>query len=316
MPEDPRWVAVVGPGAIGGTLAASLRRAGRDVVIVGRSAKNLARIRREGLLVIAPPARARRFRGWLDATPRLTRRGGCAAIFLCVKSPGARAAIRAVRAAVGEKAAVVSLMDGLAHVRPARAAFGPARAVFGSCYMAATRTGTASVLHWRSERIVLAATPRNRAAASVAAGLLRSAGWRVVAVPSEERMLWTKIVYDAAVQPLAALLGKANGELASHPAVRELVGAVLREASAAARSAGWRPLDAETCMARRILRDCLAAPRQLGPMAQDIAAGRPTEADAILRPLIMAARRKRTDSRLMEPLYHMIKRLEREVRRA
>ncbi|MFC1679062.1 ketopantoate reductase family protein [Elusimicrobiota bacterium] len=305
-------MAVVGPGAIGGLIAASLRRSGHKVTVVARDAHAAARLRRRGISVTSRSGRTRTFRSGLEAVSRLRPGSGWRAVFFCVKSPGIRRAIAAARPGVGPETVVVSLLNGLSHVRPLRAAFGRARTVFGSCYVASLRTGPAALRHRGGDRIHLAATPANRDAAGTAASILASAGWRIRTTPHEERLLWTKLAYNAAVNPLGALLNMTNRELVEDPAIRELLSAAAKEAAVIARAAGHRPLVPR--LEDRVLRDCRAVPRQYCSMAQDLAAGRVTEADSILKPLLAAARRTGTPAPLLAPLYRMVKRLERSLR--
>ncbi len=297
--------AVVGPGAIGGVLAARLKRAGAAVVLAGRS-KTMTAIRRKGLALTGPHGRTSRIRGWEKKAPR----GGVDAVFICVKSSGLRWALRAARRLAGPDTAVVSLLNGVTHIPALRKAFGR-RAVIGVCYFAAMRTGPAAVRHMGGGRIDLARTDRNADAANRAARLLRAADFRVNTVRSEERLLWTKAVGNAGINTLGALARKTNGELGAEPAMAELLAGVIREAAGIARASGRPPLTRN--MAGPILKGLRAAFDQRNSMLQDIAAGRPTEADEILKPLLLAARRTGRPAPLIGPLYAMIRRLETEV---
>ncbi len=275
--RKPReYVAIAGPGAIGGTLAASFQKAGFQVVLVRRGKTPIRR--------------------------------HCKAVFICVKSPGLKWSLRAVRGLVGPDTAVVPLLNGVTHIQPVQRAYGPSRAVFGACYIAAMRTKGGKILHTGGEGVVLARTSKNRAACDAAGGILKQAGWKVGIVSSPERLLWTKTVYNAAVNPIGALAGKTNGELALDPALRDLVLATISEAALIARKAGYPPLGPN--LGRRVLRGCLSAPDQVNSMAQDIAAGRKTEADAILLPLLKAAKKAGRKTRYLEPLYLSIRALE------
>ncbi|HBL17344.1 MAG: hypothetical protein A2X36_11725 [Elusimicrobia bacterium GWA2_69_24] len=330
MKPEKGAVAVVGPGAIGGLLADSLRRAGRRVILVTRDARAAGALRRGGFAITGPSGRTRSFPRWEAAAPRLKKGRPLDCVLLCVKAPALPETLRRLRAAAPKRAPspgqrrfppveetvpagppVVCLLNGVGHDRPLRAAFG-GRAVLGSCYIASTRTGPRALRHWGGNRILLARTPRNAPAAEAAADILRSAGWDVRLYADEARLLWTKLVYNAAINPLGALLRKTNGEVASHPAMRQLLRAVSREAIAVARAEGHAP--AVPGLEGRILRDCLLVPDQRSSMAQDLAAGRPTEADAILKPLILSGRRTGTPTPLLTPLYRMIKKLEEELR--
>lgn len=294
-------VVVSGPGAIGGLIASRLLDAGHDVTLIARDSAGAARIRRRGLAV-----GRRRIKGWASVTEKLPARTTVDAIFLCVKSPAIRRAIECVRPGVGPETAVISLLNGVTHLAPVRRAFGPRRAVFGSCYIAAMRNAAGAIQHSGGEHILLARGAKNSAALKTAASLLSA--WKVKTVGSEERLLWTKLLYNAAVNPLGALLDRDNGALATDPALRDLVRLVLKEAVDIATRAGHRPLHAD--MEARVARGCLAVPRQINSMAQDLRAGRETEADAILKPLLDAAQKQGRRATAIEPLYRVLKRLE------
>lgn len=302
---------MVGPGAVGGLIAAGLRRAGLGVVLAGRAGPSLRAIRRAGLSVTGPDGRVRRVRGWLEVSPQPRPRAGCRAVFLCVKAPDIRAGVAAARRLAGREAPVVSLLNGLAHYVPVRRAFGPARSVFGVCYFAAMRLKAGAVRHTGGREVALAETPANADAVRAVRGLLADCGWNVRVTRRELDLLWTKLVYNAAVNPLGALALKPNGELAANPALRDLMGRALREGARIARRTGRRmPAGFE----RKVLAGCRAVPDQLNSMAQDILAGRRTEADSILKPLLAAARRAGAPAPVLGSLYRMVRRLEREAR--
>jgi len=283
-------IAVSGPGAIGGLIAARLKDAGHEVSLVGRRSKR----------IVSLAVGRRRVKGWTPLSENLD------AIFLCVKAPAIHDAIKSIRPFIGPDTAVISLLNGVTHLGPIRRAFGRRRTVFGSCYIASMRTSNGTIKHSGGEHILLARSSVNRAALKKATSLLSD--WKIKTVNSEERLLWTKLVYNAAVNPLGALLDRTNGELASEPALRELVRVILDEAVSIATKAGFRPLHAD--LEERIARGCLAVPHQINSMAQDLRAGRETEADAILKPLLDAARRQGRPAPAIEPLYRVLKRLE------
>jgi 2-dehydropantoate 2-reductase len=285
------WVTIIGPGAVGGVLAASLSKAGFEVRLAARQGGEAGRLARAGLRFTGPDGRSRLVRGLkaLGAAPRPD--GPCAAVFLCVKARDLASALPAARAAGGPDTPVVSLLNGVGHERAVRRAVGARRAVLGSCYFAAMRVGPRAVRHAGGTLVWLAQGPANRAAARRAADVLRAAGWHVAVKADEARLLWTKLVYNAGVNPLAALARRPNGALASDGALRELTLRALGEARRAAAAAGRRPYPEMTDA--KVLAGCRAVPDQLNSMIQDLDAGRPTEAGAILTPLLTAARRGR-----------------------
>src|SRR5437867_2338562 len=104
-----RWVAVVGPGAIGALIAASLRQAGEKVLLVGRSPKSLRAIKQKGLVVTLNQT-TRRLRGGLELTHRPKKRPGCEAVFVCVKSRDIASAARTVKSLLEPQTSVLGLL--------------------------------------------------------------------------------------------------------------------------------------------------------------------------------------------------------------
>lgn len=305
-------ILIVGPGAVGGLLAARWARAGRRVRLLDRTRGAETRLVSRGLRVTDRSGKVRAIRqGLLSARAQ----GGApvSAAFFCVKSQDTAAAIKAAARWVGPETAVVGLQNGLGHERRLRQAFGPRRTVIGTCYFAADRPAPFTFAHNGGEDVLLAANDANGAAATLAQRLLKQGRWKVGVKRSEDRMLWTKLCFNAAVNGLGALCATPNGRLAEDPALRELVRAVIAEAVLIAKKAGHPPLYRH--MADLVLRGCRNAPRQRNSTLQDLQAGRPTETPAIFGPLLSAARRTGAPAPLLTVIASTLKRLERSTPR-
>jgi 2-dehydropantoate 2-reductase len=309
MSEGP--VLVVGPGAIGLALAAGFRRAGRTVALLGRSPSSERRLAREGFTVVAPDGSRSRVKSGLLAAR--AAKDAVPAAFFCVKSGDAARAAAAARRRVGPDTIVVALQNGIGHEKVFRRAFGPRRTVIGVCYFAADRPAPGELRLNGGEDILLARHPGNDTSLATAAGLLTTAGFRVHIKDGEAGMLWTKAAFNAAVNPLGAACAVESGRLAEDPALRELSLRALSEAAAASEAAG-HPLDYPD-MAEKLIASGRNAPRQRNSMLQDLAAGRRTEAKAILGPLLSSARRHGTPAPTLELLADVIARLERKLAR-
>lgn len=299
---------VVGPGAIGLSLAAGLRKAGLPVAVLGRSAASERRLARSGFTVTAPDGANERVTG-LTAAHRL--KAPASAAFFCVKSGDARRAAAAARRLLGKETPVVALQNGIGHEKVFRRAFGPRRTVIGVCYFAADRPSRGELRRNGGEDILLARRAGNEKALEAARALLERAGFRVHVKDSEEGMLWTKAAFNAAVNPLGAACAVESGRLEADPALREVALLALGEAAAAAAASG-HALDYPD-MAGKLMLSCRNAPRQRNSMLQDLAAGRRTEARAILGPLLAAAKRRRVPAPTLEILSLVIGRLERRL---
>ena len=301
---------MVGPGAVGLAVAAGLRDAGEAVAVLGRDAASEGRLARTGFRVTDPEGRARRVSG-VQSARKLA--GKVSAAFFCVKSGDARKAAAAARRWIGPETPVVALQNGIGHEKVFRRAFGPKRTVIGACYFAADRIAPGELRLNGGEDVLLARRSANAAALEAARGLLSRAGFRVHLKDNEEGMLWTKAAFNAAVNPLGAACAVESGRLEADPALREVALMALSEAAAAASASGHR-LDYPD-MADKLLLSCRNAPRQRNSMLQDLAAGRRTEAAAILGPLLAAAKRRGVETPTLATLAAVIGRLERSLAR-
>jgi 2-dehydropantoate 2-reductase len=307
--EEP--ILIVGPGAVGLTLTAGFRRSGVRVALLGRTAADERRLAASGFVATTPNGRADLVRGGLLSARTL--KAPARAAFFCVKSGDAPRAAAAARRWIAPAAPVVALQNGLGHEKIFRRVFGPRRTVVGVCYFAADRPAPGDLRLNGGEDVLLARHPGNEAALNAARVLLSAAGFRVHVKESEAGMLWTKAAFNAAVNPLGAICAVDSGTLVEDPALREISLRALTEAAAAAQAAG-HPLDYPD-MAEKLLLSGRNAPRQRNSMLQDLAAGRRTEAKAILGPLLASARRHRLKAPTLELLAAVVARLERRLAR-
>lgn len=302
-------VLVVGPGAVGGTLACRWAMAGVPVAVAGRTPA------RERLL-----ARGVQYRG-KDGKPhrlKLQPASGlkphaCEAAFICVKSYDTAAAIRRARPWVGKETIVVAVQNGIGHEKLLRAAFGRARTVLASAYFGADRRAPNDIRASWGNHILLAREPGNAAALTKARALLEKAGWAIILRRGASRILWSKACFNAATNPLGALCRATNGELYKNPALKDMMLRALREGLSCARAAGHPPAFRDPVSL--VLRACKNAPTQRNSMLQDLEARRPTEIGAIAEPLLAAGRRHGVRTPVLSRLTAAVRGLERALRR-
>jgi 2-dehydropantoate 2-reductase len=108
---------------------------------------------------------------------------------------------------------------------------------------------------------------------------LRSARFNLQIVDDAQSLIWGKLVINAAINPLTALLRIPNGELLERPAAREVMGALARETAEVATAERIslpfsNPVHAAEDVARKTAGNHSS-------MFQDVRRGAPTEIDAI-----------------------------------
>jgi 2-dehydropantoate 2-reductase len=257
-------VAVLGPGAVGGSLAVRLARAGERVVCVARP-ETAALIARDGLTLEQD---GREFRARPDADTTLGE-----PVDLLLVTVKALALGEALERVAATPSLVVPLLNGLEHMAVLRRRF------------AAVRAATIGRLEaWREgpTRIVQRAAALVMLAGDAVPEPLARAGVDVRLGGSDADVLWEKLARQGPLALLTAATGLTTGELRDDPRLRAAVGEACAVASADGASTSfaeqWRIVE--------------SLPAELTTStARDVAAGRPSELDAVAGAVVRAGRR-------------------------
>jgi 2-dehydropantoate 2-reductase len=111
------------------------------------------------------------------------------------------------------------------------------------------------------------------------ANILTRAGFQVEFSDQPEALLWGKLVINAAINPITALLNVPNGEILASQAARQVMAAAAKEAAEVARARGIRlPFGNPVEEAEKVARQTAT---NRSSMLQDILRGAPTEIEAI-----------------------------------
>jgi 2-dehydropantoate 2-reductase len=120
---------------------------------------------------------------------------------------------------------------------------------------------------------------KSRATLDELAKLLREGGMDMTVVDDAWPAVWRKVVTNAAVNPLTALIGRTNAELLADAPASRVADCLAREVARVATASGVRIGEDEAVKQWRTMAALTGANRS--SMLQDVEAGRPTEIDAI-----------------------------------
>jgi 2-dehydropantoate 2-reductase len=283
QPSDLR-VAVLGPGGVGGLLAALLAQAGASVTCLA-GAGTVEVLRTSGLRVesrllgVVTPH--------VDAAERLT--APVDVCLVCVKATHLDAALERVPADVLGNALLVPLLNGVEHVAALRQRYPDASVVPAAIRVESTRTEP-GVVHHDSPFVTVDLVAPEGAAERVdrLAGVLERAGVTVRTLDDEAAVLWGKLTFLAPFALLTTSARATAGEV--RESRRDDLLALVREVAAVARAEG-APGDADLVVG---FFDGVPAGMR-SSMQRDAAAGRPTELDAIGGAVVRAAERHGID---------------------
>jgi len=226
--------------------------------------------------------------------------------FVCVKSRDTDGAARAVAALPPPPPVVCTLQNGWGHMERLASLLPGAPLVAGATALGAYFDASGALRESTDGATILApwesSDPR---CAEYAATVLRSAGVRAEVRPDARAVLWGKLTMNAAVNPLTALLDQPNGALLAHPPLLRVAMAAAGEAALAGIRLGYLSDGYDPApLIETLLRETAG---NRSSMAEDLARGRPTEADAILGAAIRAARAVDLAAPVCESLWTLIR---------
>jgi 2-dehydropantoate 2-reductase len=281
----PARVAVLGPGGVGGLLAALLARRGDQVTCLAPPV-TAAHLAAHGLELRSPALGDARVQ--VEAATRLDH--PVDVCLVTVKAPQLADAVAAVPAEALGDGLVVPFLNGIDHVAWLRGRYPPDQVATGTIRIESTRVGPGLIEHASPFAVVeLAAGKAPRRRVEELAARLAETGLDVTVRDDEAAALWSKLAVLAPIALVttwtAAPLGEAR---AGH---WDEVVAVVAEIVAAARADGVELDEAATVAILERVPDAMRS-----SMQKDAAAGRPIELDAVGGTILRAAERVGTQA--------------------
>jgi len=289
--EPPfRHVAVIGPGAIGLVFAVRLAclKGGPRVTLVDYRPDRAERLSARPIVLHTPQgdlSAAIPVRIVPDEPPDLA--------ILVTKATVARTAAETAKLWLGH-APVLAIQNGLGASDEVAATLPGTTVITGTTYQAAYPTAEGEVCHVANHATHIGYCGRGPDATVMRVGaLLNAAGTPVEIEQDMTSIIWSKLLLNAAINPVAALACATNGETTSRPSLRALAEAIALEGQAVARPAGV------TLRYTDIAATIAAAGRQTAAnrcsMLQDLEVGRPTEIAYLNGALVRVAERYAVD---------------------
>jgi len=222
-----------------------LHEAGHDVTLLGRRA-HLEAVARGGLKITGLFGN-RIVRGLKLADDPARLRGRFGLILCAAKSYDTESIAAALGDRLEEDAVIVSMQNGLGNIETLIGRFGArrvlgARVIFGAEIPAPGSTHVTVIAQpvaiGPAPALARDDAPALAERARAIAATLDAAGVPAVGVDDIMPVIWAKLLYNAALNPLGAILHRSYGELAEDPDVRPIMERAIEEAYAVARALG------------------------------------------------------------------------------
>jgi len=266
-------ILVIGTGALSTLFAARLSESGHHVSMLGTWKDGIHALNQNGARVSELDGTERAFQ--VRATDDPGEVQDVKHAIVLVKSWQTKRVAEKLKGILAPDGMVLTLQNGLGNRETLARDLGAGRVALGVTTTGATLLGPGLVKVGGEGVISL---EQNQALGPLEAAL-RSSNFNLQIVNDARSLMWGKLIINAAINPLTALLQVPNGELLSHSWTRKAMSALAREAAAVAQAEQIslpfsNPIEAVEEVARKTAKN-------LSSMFQDVRRGAPTEIDAI-----------------------------------
>jgi 2-dehydropantoate 2-reductase len=294
-------ILIVGTGALACLFSARLTQAGHNITMLGTWQDGLTAIREQGVRLVDASGNEQRFQ--VSATNDPHDYVGTKFAIVLVKAWQTERAAHQLAECLADDGLALTLQNGLGNYETLIQSLGLTRVALGSTTTGATLLG-AGLVKAGGEGIV--SLEQNQALGPLEAAL-RSAKFNVQIVDDAQSLIWGKLVVNAAINPLTALLKIPNGELLERPSARELMGRLAREAANVAHAENINlPFDDPVAAVEEVARKTAA---NHSSMLQDVLRGAPTEIDAICGAIVKLAEKHKLDVPANQTCWQLVKAL-------
>jgi 2-dehydropantoate 2-reductase len=264
---------IVGTGALATLFAARLARAGTQVTMLGTWPAGLEALRSEGVRLVQADGNELQFGVHVVTDPRECQEIKYALVL--VKAWQTERVAAQLKECLSEDGLAITLQNGLGNRERLVESLGPDRVALGTTTTGATLLGPGRVRAGGEGMISIGRHP----ALGPLTEALRSAGFPLQIVDDAQSLIWGKLVINAAINPLTALLRVQNGKILENPSSRELMAKLATEAAQAAGAENIHlPFPDPILAAEEVARKTA---ENYSSMLQDVLRGAPTEIDAI-----------------------------------
>jgi 2-dehydropantoate 2-reductase len=276
-------ILIVGTGALATLFAARLSQAGSRVTMLGTWKDGLDALGKNGARLLDAQGDEHQFDVRVANDPHECI--GIKSALVLVKAWQTERVARQLVECLAEDGVAVTLQNGLGNRETLAQSLGPGRVALGTTTTGATLLGP-GLARAGGEGII---SIERHPALGFIDKALQSTGFNVQIVEDAQSLIWGKLVINAAINPLTALLRVPNGQLLERPSARRMMSSLAYETAQVA-SAEKIPLP---------FPDPIAAAEDVArktganhsSMFQDVLRGAPTEIDAICGAVVKAAQK-------------------------
>jgi 2-dehydropantoate 2-reductase len=276
-------ILIVGTGALATLFGARLSQAGNQIAMLGTWKAGLDALRKEGARLVDKDGIEHHFE--VQATDDPRKCIGIKHVLVLVKAWQTERVAGQLKECLADDGLVLTLQNGLGNRETLAQSLELRRVALGTTTTGATLLGPGLVRAGGEGTISI---ERHLSLGPIEEAL-KSAKFNVNVVEDAQSLIWGKLVINAAINPLTALLRVPNGKLLESPSARAMMGALANETAQVAEAEKIQlPFSNPIAAAEEVARKTAA---NHSSMLQDILRGAPTEIDAICGVVVKVAQK-------------------------
>ena len=315
-------IVIIGPGAMGCLFAGLLTESGHEVWLLDKYPQRAKKLSRTGLHIEG--IGGNRVVG-LKVTSNPDDITTPDLVFIWVKAYDTLEAVKMVHPILADHTQVISLQNGLGNLEAIAQMVNPEKIIGGITSHGATLIDTGHLKHAGKGDTIIGRR-RTEPFASLKgklrevmnkqidddllkiANLLSEANIETKVSSDVEGTIWSKLIINAAINPLTAITRLKNGQLLESEETRRLLDLVAEESAKIVELAGVSL--AYPDIKSKVYDVCEATAENTSSMLQDILRGKRTEIDAINGAIVEKAKELNIDAPVNEMLTCLVKTLE------
>lgn len=291
-------ILIVGSGALACLFAARLAAIGQQVQMLAGWPQGLAALQKVGVTLLGSDGAQQSYA--VQASDKPANFAGAKLALVLVKSWQTERAAQQLKQCVASDGVALTLQNGLGNREALVAELGEEHVAVGVITTGATLVAP-GVVRWGGEGVI---SLGEHSRLGDLPELLQQAGFKVATGQDVSSLAWSKLVINAAINPLTALLNIPNGELLTRPQAQELSAQLATEVATVARAQGVALTFADPVAAALDVAKRTAA--NFSSMLQDVQRGAQTEIDAICGAVVRAGAAVRVPTPVNDVMWKLV----------
>jgi 2-dehydropantoate 2-reductase len=300
-------IVIVGPGAMGCLIAASLAHKTKEEVWLLDNREARAKALAENGISVEGVSGS--FRAHVATRPAGSDIGASDLVIVCTKSYSTEDTSKHMRGLIGDKTVILTLQNGIGNVQILADSFGEDRVLGGITNHGATLLGTGHVRHaGKGDTIIGRMDGKVTGFLRTVQGVLSKAGFEAKISRVIESVIWSKLIINVGINALTAATRLKNGMLVEYDGTRELMKSAVSEAVKIAKRKRIKLVYDDPI--QKVESVCRATAGNISSMLQDVLNAKRTEIDYINGAILRQGKGLGIATPVNEALTHLVKTIE------